>query len=112
MTVMVDAARRDLLDRVLRRLPAGLVREVPMFGTIAVMFDGSMLVAARKDLGLLVHVSADEDADLVTRPEAVRAEMGPGRSMGPGWIHIHPDAAQDEGTLDFWVAQALRRQAG
>ncbi|MBD7957397.1 TfoX/Sxy family protein [Microbacterium sp. Sa4CUA7] len=107
---MVGAARRDLLDQVLRRLPAGTVREVPMFGTIAVMFDESMLVAARKDLCLLVRVTAD-DAHLLARPEATRAEMGSGRSMGPGWIRVDPDALQDEGTLDFWVAEALRRQA-
>lgn len=82
-----------------------------MFGTIAVMFEGAMLVAARRDLGLLVHVRADDDADLVTRPDAMRAEMGAGRSMGAGWITVDADAVQDEGTLDFWVAQALRRHA-
>jgi len=110
--VVEPDARRELLDRIERRLPEGAVREVAMFGAIAVMFEEAMLVAAQKDLGLLVRVAVDDDAALVARPEAARAEMGAGRSMGEGWIRVDGDAVRDDGMLEFWLEQALRRRDG
>ena len=80
-----------------------------MFGVVAVMVDEAMLVAVGKDGGLLARVDASADAVLLERPEASRAEMGNGRSMGWGWIWIEPDALASDDVLDFWLDQCLAR---
>lgn len=106
---MISEAVRDLLDRVERRLPDLPMQEKPMFGAVAVMLAGEMIVAANKDGSLLVRVHADEDAELMLRPESSRLVMG-ARPMGTGWIRVAPEAL-DDGGLDFWVGRALDRRA-
>lgn len=98
-----------MLDRIEQRVAGRSVREQPMFGVVAVMVDDAMLVAVGKDGGLLVRVDAADDDLLLERPEASRAEMGNGRSMGPGWLWVEPDAVIDDDILEFWLAQCLRR---
>lgn len=101
---------RDLLDRVERRLPEAPLQEKRMFGAVAVMLGGEMIVAANKDGSLLVRVSADQDAELMQRPEASRLVMG-SRPMGTGWIRVDESAAAEDEILDFWVDRALERRA-
>lgn len=102
--------RRELLDRVRALLGAGEVREVSMFGAVALMVDDAMAVAVQKDGGLLVRVAPAEDGSLLAEPDATRAEMGRGRAMGTGWIRVTADGKglSDE-RLAFWVTAALRR---
>lgn len=80
-----------------------------MFGVVAVMVDDAMLVAVGKDGGLLARVDSSADDALLERPEASRAEMGNGRSMGTGWVWVEPDALASDETLDFWLDQCLAR---
>jgi len=101
---------RDLLDRVERRLPDRPIVEKRMFGTVALMLDGEMIVAAQKDGSLLVRVSRDADAELMQRPEAGRLLMG-GTPMGAGWIRVDESAVADDEQLDFWIGHALARRA-
>lgn len=101
---------RDLLDRVERRLPNRPLVEKPMFGTVALMLDGEMIVAAHKDGSLLVRVSKDVDAELMARPESSRLQMGD-RPMGVGWILVAESAVADDEQLDFWIRHALERRA-
>jgi hypothetical protein len=56
---------RELLDRTRASLPGGQVREVRMFGVIAVMIDDAMAVAVHKDGSLVVRVDPAEDARLL-----------------------------------------------
>lgn len=84
-------------------------REVSMFGGIAFMVHETMLVSAGKDGGLLVRVSADDHARLLDEPGAEQAEMGPGRSMGPGWISVSANRIGDDTSFKFWIAVALTR---
>lgn len=98
-----------MLDRVEQRVVGRQVRETAMFGVVAVMVDGAMLVAVRKDGGLLARVSPDDDETLLERPEAQRAEMGNGRSMGAGWMTVDADALDSDEALDFWLDHCLRR---
>lgn len=100
---------RDLLDRVERRLPHAPLVEKRMFGMVAIMFDGEMIVAAHTDGSLLVRVHADDDAELMRRPEASRLSMG-GRDMAGGWILVDATGIEDEADLDFWVEKALERR--
>ena len=82
------------------------VRVVSMFGGRAVMVDERMLVSVQKDGTLLARVDAERHGELLTRPGAAQAQMGAGRSMGPGWIQVAaPALAEDEG-LEAWIAIA------
>lgn len=79
-----------------------------MFGAVALMVDDSMAVAANKDGSLLVRVDPAEEGALLDDPHASRAEMGQGRSMGPGWIRVDPAAVLDESDLRTWLDRAVR----
>lgn len=97
-----------LVERI-RALIAGepVVREVSMFGGRSVMVNDKMIASALKDGSLLVRVDADQHDELLTRPGATQAEMGPGRDMGPGWIEVAADALSDEVRLSSWIGIAM-----
>lgn len=99
---------RDTLDRVRALLSERSIREVKMFGAIAIMVDDAMAVAVHKDGSLLVRVDPAEDPKLIKRPHAARAEMGAGRSMGEGWIRVDPDGLASDRDLSGWVTCATR----
>ncbi len=99
---------RELVDRVRTLLPGRQVREVRMFGALAVMVDDAMAVAAHKDGSLLVRVDPAEDARLLDSPGASRAEMGAGRSMGVGWLRVVAEVLRDDAALAGWVEAATR----
>ncbi|MEO7751865.1 MAG: TfoX/Sxy family protein [Terracoccus sp.] len=98
---------RKLLDRVRHVLPHDTVREVRMFGVTAVVVDGAMVVAVHPDGSLLIRVDPAEDAALLERPDAARAEMGTGRSMGAGWIRVAASALETDEGLDGWLRPAV-----
>lgn len=83
------------------------VREVSMFGSRSVMVNEKLIVSALKDGGLLVRVDADRHDELLGRPGAVQAEMGPGRDMGPGWIEVGPQVIEGDEQLSDWVGIAM-----
>ena len=97
-----------LVDRVRDALPSGNVREVSMFGVIAFLVDGAMAVGVHKDGSLLVRIAPSEDAELLARAGASRAEMGAGRSMGVGWIRVDGTALQNDDALRGWIRSAER----
>ena len=99
-------AARGMLDRVGAALGDGDLREVRMFGAVAVMLDGAMAVAVHKDASLLVRVDPAHDGELVSRAGASRATMGQGRSMGPGWVHVDAAALRDDAELTEWLQHA------
>ena len=94
----------ELIDRI-RALLADerSVREVSMFGGRCFMVNDKIVVSAGKDGGLLVRVRTDEHDSLLSRPGAAQAEMGAGRSMGPGWITVAATAIADEEQLSYWL---------
>ena len=104
----MTAAQAALLTR-LRDLLADepVLREVAMFGGRCLMVNEKLLVSASKDGGLLVRVPAERHDELLVRPGAEQAEMGTGRTMGPGWIEVAPEALADEQGLAAWVGVAL-----
>ncbi|MEZ5085945.1 MAG: TfoX/Sxy family protein [Tessaracoccus sp.] len=93
-----------LVER-LRTLLAGepVLREVSMFGGRSIMVNEKMIVSALKNGGLLVRVDAARHDELLGKPGAIQAEMGPGRDMGPGWIEVEADAISDDEHLSAWV---------
>lgn len=84
-----------------------VVREVSMFGGRSVMVAERMIVSALKDGALLVRVDADRHDELLARPGAMQAEMGQGRTMGPGWIEVDRDVVRDDEQLSAWVELAM-----
>lgn len=83
-----DGPPCELIDRIRPLLSGRQLREVRMLGVVALMVDGAMALAVHKDGSLLVRVDPTQDADLLGNPDASRAEMGAGRSMGEGWIRV------------------------
>lgn len=71
------------------------------------MVNDKMVVSAGNAGELLVRVDADHHDALLSEPGAARAEMGAGRSMGPGWIIINPEALTEDEHLNFWVNAAM-----
>lgn len=98
----------SLIERV-RSLIADepVVREVSMFGGRSVMVNEKMIVSVLKNGGLLVRVDADRHDELLIRPGAVQAEMGPGRDMGPGWIEVSANGISDDERLASWIDIAM-----
>ncbi len=105
------AERRSELAQRLRALLAGegSVREVSMFGGRAFMLDDAMVASASRGGDLLVRVTVSLDDELLSEPGATRAEMGTGRSMGPGWITVSAESIADDARLLFWIDVALDR---
>lgn len=99
---------RELLDRVKSLQPDQNPREVRMFGVLALMVDDAMTLAAHKNGSLLVRVDPAEDAELIRKPGASRAEMGTGRSMGEGWIRVERSVLESDASLASWVDATMR----
>ncbi|WP_369254091.1 TfoX/Sxy family protein [Geodermatophilus amargosae] len=99
--------RADLIER-LRALLADepSTREVSVFGGRAFMVDDKMVVSVLKDGDLLVRVDAARHDELLRRPGATQAEMGAGRTMGPGWITVSAASIAGDG-LSSWLDVAL-----
>ena len=80
--------------------------EKPMFGTRAFLVRDRIVACAQKEGDLLVRIPAERHGSLLTYPGAIQAEMGAGRSMGPGWISVAADALDGDG-LALWLEVAL-----
>lgn len=83
------------------------LREVSMFGGRSFMVNDKIAVSALKGGDLLVRVAASRHPELIEQPGASQAEMGAGRSMGPGWISVSAAAITAEEVLLFWLGVAL-----
>ena len=104
----MTSAQSALAER-LRALIADepVQREVSMFGGRSFMVNEKMIVSAGKDGSLLVRVAAEDHDRLLEQPGAEQAEMGTGRTMGPGWITVAADHLVDEASLALWLSIAL-----
>jgi hypothetical protein len=89
---------RDLLGN-----PPGLA-EKKMFGAIAFMLDGNMLVAPMKDGSLLVRTGKDGQEAALARPGAAPMAMR-GRAMG-GFVTVDAAEVEDDEALAGWIATA------
>ncbi|GEK86835.1 TfoX/Sxy family protein [Microbacterium aerolatum] len=108
----MDDAVTELADRVRALLMAepGL-EEKRMFGTRAFLLDGRILVGARKEGVLLVRVTEEKGATLLTEPGVSVAVMG-AKSMGPSWLDVAATAIESDDALMFWVDAARDSAAG
>lgn len=104
----METPQSDLVER-LRILLADetSTREVSMFGGRSFMVNDKMVVSALKDGDLLLRIPAERHDELTAHPGAAQAEMGAGRSMGPGWISVSAQSIDTNEDLSFWLTAAL-----
>lgn len=105
---MMSQQHVDLIERV-RSLLADRpsTREVSMFGGRSFMVNDKMIANVRNDGDLLVRVDPQRDRELGELAGASPAEMGAGRSMGPGWIAVSAESIAGNEQLSFWIDVAL-----
>ena len=107
----MDDAVSELADRIRALLSADVaLEERRMFGSRAFLVDGRILVGARKGGVLLVRVTAEHGAALLTRSGAAPAVMG-ARTMSPSWLDVAPSAIEDDDSLMFWLDAAREDSA-
>lgn len=92
---------------------APATREVAMFGGLSFMVNDKMIVNVRRSGDLLVRVDPRRSPELVANHGARPAEMGAGRSMGPGWLDVPAECTTSDDQLRFWldVATTFNDQA-
>ena len=101
----MSMAREELAQRVRDRLPRGLFcTEKRMFGGIAFMADGNMLVCPLKDGSLMVRVGKEGMDDALAQSGAETMEMK-GRAVS-GFVLVSGDALEDDEALDGWIGRA------
>lgn len=101
----MSMAREELADRIRDLLPPGVYPvEKRMFGGIAFIVHGNMLICPLKDGTLMVRVGKDGMETALTRPGASIMEMN-GRQMN-GFILVSGDAIEDDDILADWLATA------
>lgn len=107
----MSMASEELADRIRALLPPGAnVREQKMFGGIAFMLDGNMLVCPTKEGAMIARVGKDGMAEALERPGAGLMDMG-GRSMS-GFVVVSGDAIEDDDDLAGWIDTARAFVAG
>lgn len=82
------------------------VTEKKMFGGVAFMLDGNMLVGPLKDGSLLARVGKDAYAEALQRPGASPMEFT-GREM-PGFVEVRGEGIETEEDLAAWIELARR----
>lgn len=98
----------DLIERLRAALSAEpSTREVSMFGGRSFMVRNNMVAFALKNGDLLVRVAAERHDELTAEPGAAQAEMGSGRTMGPGWLQVTAAAIDADDGLDLWLRAAM-----
>lgn len=80
------------------------IRIQKMFGGVAFMLHGHMLVGPMKDGDLMVRVGPDRYAQALNRPGASEMKFT-GRVM-KGFVTIAGDAVEDDEQLADWIAFA------
>ncbi|KKB79870.1 hypothetical protein VW35_05105 [Devosia soli] len=97
----------ELAERIRMALPPNLhYVEKRMFGGIAFMLRGNMLVCPMKDGSMLARVGKDGMDDALAVPGATIMDMA-GRSMS-GFVVVSGDAIEDDETLRVWIGRCSR----
>ncbi|HLV54550.1 MAG TPA: TfoX/Sxy family protein [Actinotalea caeni] len=117
MTGSADQDARERLRARVREVLGALLGDDPgdvvekrMFGGVALMVRGDLLLSAGGDGRLLVRVADERSEELQRRPGVEIGTKG-GRTMGPRWLEVAADVVADDEELRFWVGEALAGQA-
>ena len=98
-------AVEELADRIRTILTSSAgITEKRMFGGVAFMLHGNMLVGPTNTGGLLVRVGKEAYADALEQPGA-GPMMFTGKEM-PGFVDVAGDALEDDEALREWIDRA------
>jgi len=86
------------------------ISERRMFGGLAFLQHGNMVIAASRNGGLLVRVDPADAPTALARPHASPMEMGAGRRP-EGWVSVAPEGARTKRQVEAWLKRALRYAA-
>jgi len=101
----MSMAREELAERVRALLPPRVhCLEKRMFGSIAFMRNGNMLVAPLKDGSMLARVGKEGMDDALARGASIM-DMN-GRSMS-GFVLLSGDMVEDDDALSEWLQRCL-----
>ena len=101
----MSLASEELAERIRALLPPEeMAREQKMFGAIAFMVNGNMLVAPLKDGSLMVRVGKDGLEAALALPGASIMDMR-GKPVS-GFVVVSGDAIEDEFVLGEWIDRA------
>ena len=81
------------------------VTEKRMFGGLAFLLAGNMVVAVSGRGGLMVRVGGDGAQEALARPHASQVEMR-GRPM-TGWVFVALEGVRTRRQLEAWVARGV-----
>ncbi len=103
---MVSSLLIDLADRIRAHLGEGPgLAEKKMFGSIAFMRDGNMVVAPMKSGDLMVRVGKAGQDEALAQPGVRLMTMGD-KTMS-GFVMVDAEAIEDEAALADWIDRAL-----
>jgi len=103
----MSMATDELAERIRALLPPNVhCVEKRMFGGIAFMLHGNMLVCPMKDGSMLARVGKEGMHEALALPGASIMDMG-GRSM-TGFIVVSGDAIEDDDALSDWIDRSRR----
>lgn len=98
----MDNAAADRLRNLLDGDPR--ITEKKMFGGITFLMNGHMLISAKKNGQVMVHVGKDDNNEALSRPGA--SQMVHGDKVMRGFIWVDADETEDDETLRDWIALA------
>lgn len=102
----MSMATEELAERIRTLLPARIhCLEKKMFGGIAFMYRGNMLVAPLKEGSMLARVGKAGMEAALALPGAAIMDMG-GRSMS-GFVVVSGDVIEDDEDLRDWLKRCL-----
>lgn len=100
----MSMASEELANRIRDLLPDPAIREQKMFGGIAFMLAGNMLVGPMKDGSLLVRVGKEGMDKALALPGASIMTMG-SKTM-TGFVVVSGDAIEEDFALGEWIDRA------
>ncbi len=77
-----------------------------MFGGLAFLLHGNMLVAASSKGNLMLRVDPEKADELLERPHVVPMEMGGGRKP-KGWLRVEEPGYERDEDLQGWIDLCL-----
>jgi TfoX/Sxy family transcriptional regulator of competence genes len=81
------------------------VEEKKMFGGLAFLLNGNMLVGVWKD-SLIVRLGPDQGQKALLEPHVKVFDIT-GRAM-KNWVMVEPEGVEDEDRLSDWIQRAVR----
>jgi hypothetical protein len=81
------------------------VEEMKLFGCVAFLLHGNMLIGVWKD-SLIARLGPDEGDEALWEPHVKEFDIT-GRPM-KGWVLVEPEGVEDDDQLKGWIQRAVK----